>query len=165
MTQPNTTKGGPAADPLDTLATEADNLAAPPLGDGVTDADVAARAEAEAEAEGMRQIEESAIGLVLMLLKLGRRALARQLPEVEETLPDEKLAEPARAFLPLLKKHLGKVMDAASKNPELAVALVGVLPIAMGIMEAMDLADKRAAAAKKKAASAPPAPLPDVPAA
>ncbi|WP_288254049.1 hypothetical protein [uncultured Hydrogenophaga sp.] len=150
-------------DPLEALAGEADQLAAdtaPPLGEGVTDADVAAREETEREEQGLRMIEGVAVNMVFFGLKLGRKAMAKQLPEVNETLPDEKLLPSAQAFLPLIKRHMGKVMEAVAKSPELAVALIGVLPIAMGIMEAMELSDRRAAAAK---ASPAPSPLPNVP--
>ncbi|MCM3565933.1 hypothetical protein [Hydrogenophaga intermedia] len=155
-----TTDNTTPRDPLEGLATEADNLAAaPPLGQGVTDADVAAQQEAEQEAEGLRQLEQAATGIMLMLLKLGRRALARQLPEVEETLPDAKLTEPAKAWVPFLKKNAAGLMKQAAKNPELAVALVGTMPLVMGIMDAIDLAEKREREAK---ATPAPAPLPPI---
>lgn len=51
-------------------------------------------------------------------------------------------------------------MEAAAKSPELAALLVGMMPIALGIVAAIDLHERRAAATPPPA----PAPLPDVPA-
>lgn len=133
--------------PLEGLAAEADTLTQPPpLGEGVTDADVAERAKQEQEAEGLKQVEAMAVGVVFMAMKFGRGALAKKLPEVNETIPDNTLGGSAHAALPLMKKHLSKLMESAAKSPELAALLLGLMPIAMGLVEAVSLHEKRAAA-------------------
>lgn len=152
------------ANPLENLAAEADGLI-PPLGEGDTLADVAEREnqarEHEQAAEGMKQMDAMATGLVFLGLKFGRRAMARQLPEVNETLPDETLAGSAQAALPLVKKHLGGLMETASKSPELAALLIGLVPVALGIVAALELHQRRAEAVPEPAPA--PGPLPDVP--
>ena len=156
------TEKTPAANPLEGLAVEADGLI-PPLGEGNTLADVAEREAQEREeeqaAEGMKQMDAMATGLVFLGLKFGRRLMAKQLPEVNETLPDETLSGSAQAALPLVKKHLGGLMETASKSPELAALLMGLVPVAMGIVAALELSQRRAEALPTPA----PGPLPEVP--
>lgn len=150
-------------DPLESLAQQADNLP-PPLGEGVTEADVSEREEQEREQqqadEGMRQMEGMVAGMVTLGLKFGRRLMAQKLPEVEETLPDSTLATSAQSALPLIRKYAGGLMETAAKSPELAALLVGMMPIALGIVAAIDLHERRAASTPPPA----PTPLPEVPA-
>lgn len=145
-------------DPLENLATQADNLA-PPLGEGVTDADVAERAEQERAAEGLAQVEAMAVGLVFMGLKFSRHAMAKRLPEVNETISDNTLQGSAAAALPLMKKHLNKLMESASKSPELAALLVGLMPIALGLVQAVDLHKQREAEAARAREKTEPLPV------
>lgn len=144
---------------LDALAAQADTLAAQPLpGEGTTELDLSERQEQEREAADMaaaqQMMEGVAVGLVHGGLKFVRgQVAARGLPEIEGEWTDATLQPAAASSLPLIKKHMGKLMDAMAEQPELAVLFMGLLPLALGVVNALQ---KHAANAKKPEAAPEP---------
>lgn len=137
----NPEAGAAPADPLQALATSVERTA-PPLGDGVTDADVDARAQQQADAEqaqAMEAMEAAVVQGVHFGLCLVRKGIAKSLPEIQQTWTNEAMVHPARAALPLIRKHAGSLMETAAKSPELSILLVACLPLALGIVQAMEL--------------------------
>lgn len=132
----NDTKAMDAAHPLDSLAAQAGALDAPPL--------APADAEAEAEAaQSLAALEAGAVKVVLMLLKVGRALIAKRLPEIIDEWPDEVLRPPAEAAVPLLEKHMEGLMKLAASSPETAALVVACIPLLMGLLAAVDKADKK----------------------
>lgn len=130
---------------LDQLAAQAEALTAPPADAGAPGAavDPAAAAQAEQAAAAMQMVEAGMVQVVLAALKLGRAWLAKRLPEIREEWTDEALAAPAAAAVPLLRKHLDKLMQLAGSSPEAAAFAITCLPLAMGVVTAMDKAAER----------------------
>lgn len=90
------------------------------------------------QGQAMQAIEEGAAKVIMAIFKIARKLIARQLPEIMEEWPDSMLKEPAQAAVPLLKKHLEKVMQALGANPELAVFCMSMVPLGMGYIAAME---------------------------
>lgn len=129
--------------PLESLAVQAEALA----GEGATGtgpaADQAAAAEAQQSAQVMQMVEAGMVQVVLAALKLGRAWMAKRLPEIRDEWTDEALSAPAAAAVPLLRKHLERLMQLAGSSPEAAAFAITCLPLAMGIVTAMDKAAER----------------------
>lgn len=143
------------SNPLDDLAAQAEALAGgTDSGAGPAQAiDPAAAAQAEQAAAAMQMVEAGMVQVVLAALKMGRAWLAKRLPEIREEWTDEALAAPAAAAVPLLRKHLEKLMQLAGSSPEAAAFAISCFPLAMGVVTAMDKAaerEKREAAASQK---------------
>lgn len=131
---------GDGAHPLDQLGAEFAGAA--PLGQGVTDADVAERARIEAaQAEAgvlLKAIDAGAARLVLGLLKAVRARIAKSLPEIADEWTDEVLQGPADASLPVLRKYAGWLMSTLGEHEEIAALAFSLLPLATGYMAAVD---------------------------
>lgn len=137
----NPEAGTAPADPLQALASSVERMP-PPLGEGTTDADVAEREQQQADAEqaqAMQAMEAAVVQGVHFGLCLVRKGIAKSLPEIHQTWTNEALVHPARAALPLIRKHAGTLMETAAKSPELSILLVACLPLALGIVQAMEL--------------------------
>lgn len=122
------------ADPLEGLTFDPAAGAAP----GATQPDPEAAAAAHQEAQALAAMEQGVQRLVFFGLKALRAYLARRLPEINQEWPDQVLHPPAEAAVPLLRKHMGKLMEVAGANPELAVLAVSLVPLGMGYMAAME---------------------------
>lgn len=146
------------ADPLAQLGSDAAaDLAssAAPSAPGAPGApiDQAAAAEAEQAAKTQALIEAGAAQIVLGLLKVARKFIAQQLPEIREEWTDEALQAPAQAAVPLLNKYLTKLMAIAGSSPEAAAFALSLLPLGLGIVNAMDKAAQNEKARQDKAAT------------
>lgn len=97
-----------------------------------------AAAAAAAEAQSLAAIEAGVQRLVLFALKAARAYIARTVPEINEEWPDEVLKPPAEAAVPLLRRHLGQIMEIAGAHPEAAALVISVVPLALGYMAALD---------------------------
>ena len=130
-----------AADPLGDLAAEASGKA-PPLGDGVTDLDVAHQAHQAADEEAMaaalKGMQAGVQMLVMGLLRATRARLARSLPEINDEWTDEVLAGPAAAAVPVVNRYAQQLMPLLGQHPELAALMLALLPLPMGYMAAID---------------------------
>lgn len=126
-------------DPLDALAAQASSLeqTAPPP-------DQATQDQEAADAQAMAAIEQGMVKVLMMALKVGRALIARKVPEIKDEWPDELLEQPAIAAVPLLRKHVASLMSVVGSSPELAAFVLSLFPLGMGLMTAMEKADKRA---------------------
>lgn len=138
-------------DPLDQLAAQAAALDA--SADVLTD--TPPTVEDQQSAQAMAMIEAGMQSVVLALLKLGRAFVAKRLPEIRDEWTDEALSAPAAAAVPLLRKHMETLMQIAGSSPEAAALAISCLPLAMGLVTAMEKADQREKA-EKLTQSAPP---------
>lgn len=132
-------------DELASLATQAQaSMTVPPLGEGATELDTAVAERDQASADqAMAQIEAGARQVLLALAKMARAAIAKGLPEIREEWTDEALAGPAAAAVPLLKKHIEKLMTIAGSSPEAAAFVLSVIPLILGVVNALDRAEQR----------------------
>lgn len=153
---------GPAPAPpdgLEALAREAQvTLTPPPLGDGFTDLDVAARAEqAEAaQAEAMlAKLEKGVEKVIFGGLRAWRSKLAVKNEFLLTEWPDELLHAPAEAAVPVIRKRLGLLFAMAGNYPEESVLAMAAMPLILGYFAADE---KRAALNPKTAAPAVPVP-------
>ena len=122
------------ADPLEGLTFDPATGAAP----GATVPDPQAEAAAQQEAQALAAMEQGVQRLVFFALRALRGYLAGRLPEINQEWPDQVLHPPAEAAVPLLRKHMGKLMEVAGANPELAVFAVSLVPLGMGYMAAVE---------------------------
>lgn len=102
------------------------------------DAQAAAAAAAQQEAQALAAMEQGVQRLVFFGLKALRAYIARRLPEIHQEWPDQVLHPPADAAVPLLRKHMGRLIEVAGANPELAVLAVSLVPLGMGYMAAVE---------------------------
>ena len=110
---------------------------APPSPDDL-EAAAAAEATAQSEAQALAAMEQGVQRLVFFGLKALRAYLGRSLPEIHQEWPDSVLNPPADAAVPLLRKHMGRLIEVAGANPELAVLAVSLVPLGMGYMAAVE---------------------------
>lgn len=101
-------------------------------------ASAAAEAAAQQEAQALAAMEQGVQRLVFFGLKALRAYLGRSLPEIHQEWPDQVLHPPADAAVPLLRKHMGRLIEVAGANPELAVLAVSLVPLGMGYMSAVE---------------------------
>lgn len=145
-------------DELASLAAQAQaSMTVPPLGEGTTELDTTA-GQGPTDAQAMAMIEEGAKKVLLALAKLARAAIAKRLPEIREEWTDEDLAGPAAAAVPLLKKHMDKLMTLAGSSPEAAAFALSLIPLVLGVVNAMDRAEQRRKAEASTAAPGAAAP-------
>lgn len=135
--------------PLDKLAAQAQVLENDGADTGPMPGAAPAADPAQA-AQAMQLIEAGMTQVVLAALKLGRAWLAKRLPEIRDEWTDEALSAPAAAAVPLLRQHMERLMQLAGSSPEAAAFAITCLPLAMGVVTAMD----RAAEREKKEAQA-----------
>lgn len=99
--------------------------------------------EQQQAAQAMAMLEAGMVQVVMAALKLGRAWIAKRLPEIREEWTDDALAAPAKAAVPLLRKHMEALMQLAGSSPEAAAFAISCLPLAMGMVTAMDRAGER----------------------
>lgn len=136
---------------LDKLAAQAEGLDV--AGDDTGAPGEVPGADAAQAAQAMQLIEAGMTQVVLAALKLGRAWLAKRLPEIRDEWTDEALSAPAAAAVPLLRNHMERLMQLAGSSPEAAAFAITCLPLAMGVVTAMDKAadrEKKEAAASQK---------------
>lgn len=121
------------ADPFEGLTFDPATGAAPT---GAPDPEAAAAAQNEAAA--LAAMEQGVQRLVFFALKACRAYIARKLPEINQEWPDQVLHPPAEAAVPLLRKHMAKIMEVAGSNPELAMLAISLVPLGMGYMAAVE---------------------------
>ena len=111
-----------------------------------------AQEQEQANAQAMAMMEAGAVAVVSGLLKVARYLIDKKLnlPEIREEWSDEVLQEPAKAAIPLLKKHFSKLMEIAGSSPETAVFAMSLIPLAMGVVSAMDKRQAREDADRKR---------------
>lgn len=103
-------------------------------------------------------LEEGVQKVLLGLLKMARAAIAKRLPEIREEWTDDVLQAPVDAGVPLLRKHMGRLMEKIGSDPELAVFVVACIPLGMGLYTAYERAEARLATARPTEGSPPAAP-------
>lgn len=113
-----------------------------------------AQADQQSEAQAMAIMEAGAVSVVLGLFKVIRFLIDKKLnlPEIRDEWSDDKLEEPAKASIPLLKKHFAKLMEIVGSSPETAVFAMSLLPLCMGLVSAMDKAQERERRERQKGA-------------
>lgn len=134
-------KPTPPANSLEALATEADTL-------GDTSQDQTSQGpspEEMSEAEAMRMVEAGMQAVVFAVFKMGRAVIAKRLPEIRGEWTDEALAAPSQAAIPLLRKHMESLMQIAGSSPEAAAFVIALVPLGLGVVNAMDKAAANAA--------------------
>lgn len=149
----------PEAGGLESLAGEAQQTlqASAPAEPGAV-----ATAQQDAEAQQQAALELGVQKVLLGLLKVARAAIAKRLPEIREEWTDDVLEAPAAAAVPLARKYMGKLMEIAGNNPELAGFVVACVPLGMGLYTAYERAEARRAQEKPTTeGGAPPAAPPD----
>lgn len=95
------------------------------------------------QAQALAAIEAGAAAVVLALFKVARSLIARHLPEIMDEWSDVVIKEPAKAAVPLIKKHMQKIMEVLGSNPELAVFAMSLVPLGMGYVAALERHDKK----------------------
>jgi len=151
-----TTEKAPAADPLEALATQADNLEPPPLGEGVTEADVAAREEQEREAARPGNAQ-----LLAGMFNLARDTVTNlaDVHSIQRTLSNRETEQLGAMWGQVLDGY-GIRLDAymGRHGPLIAATLA---TLAIGVKVRAGYVEEQAARAAKPAPA--PEPLPDVP--
>lgn len=126
----------PPANSLEALGQEADNL-----GDTGFEQNSAGPSEAEInEAQAMRMVEAGMQAVVFAVFKMGRAVIARRLPEIRDEWTDPALEAPSAAAIPLLRKHMESLMQLAGSSPEAAAFVIALVPLGLGVVNAMDKA-------------------------
>lgn len=116
------------AGPLEAMAAEADNLAAPPLGEGVTDADVAERARQE---EGATNAE-----LLANMIRLARDTVITMadVQSLPQTLPDVAADQLGAMWGQVLDGYGIKLDSYMGKHGALIMATVTTLAIGRNVV-------------------------------
>jgi hypothetical protein len=138
----------PQASPLDALAQQAQAFETTPE-HGTEGTTTGQQSEQEAQAEAM--LKAGMVTVLMMVAKVGRAMIARHLPEIKDEWPDAMLHDTATAAVPLLEKHLAKLMEVVGSSPELAAFVMSLFPMGLGLMAAMEKADQNARARAKEA--------------
>ncbi len=150
-----TTEKPPAANPLENLATQADNMA-PPLGEGVTDADVAER-------QAQEQARPSNAQLLAGMFTLARDTVTQlaDVQSIQTTLGPPQIEQLGSLWGQVLDGY-GITLDAyMGKHGALIAATLAT--IAIGVNVRAGYRAEQAARADKNPTPAP-GPLPVVPA-
>lgn len=126
--------------PLDALAQQAQAFESTPD----TGAENTTSNHAEQDAQAAAMLKAGMVTVLMMLAKVGRAMIARHLPEIKEEWPDAMLHDTAEAAVPLLEKHLSKLMEVVGSSPELAAFVMSLFPMGLGLMAAMEKADQNA---------------------
>lgn len=132
-------EGGQGGDehPLMQLAGESAQIGAAP-GEGVTDLDVAERAQQEAESQAVESMMAGVRQLALGAMRAVRTRIARNLPEIMDEWTDEALAAPVAASVPVINKYAAKWMPLLGNYPEETALAMSLLPLAMGYVAATE---------------------------
>ena len=138
------------ADPLDVLAKQAESLSSGTDPTGAPGETGQTAEEAQQAAQAMAVIEAGAIAVVTGLLKIARAFIAKRLPEIRDEWTDDAFQAPAAAAVPLLRRHFARLMEIAGSSPEAAALAMSCLPLAFGLISAIDKANERE---KKEAAN------------
>lgn len=110
-----------------------------PLAQPVSGAQAEAQAAEAAQAAAAEQMLAAGVQRVVVgLLKLVRAAIAKRLPEIHEEWTDPVLEAPAEAAVPLLQKHMARLMELVGSQPELAAFAMACIPLGMGYLAAVD---------------------------
>ena len=130
------TKTTPPANSLEALAMEAENL-------GDTSQDTTSQGPSQEdinEAQAMQMVEAGMQAVVFAVFKMGRAVIARRLPEIRDEWTDPALEAPSAAAIPLLRKHMESLMQLAGSSPEAAAFVIALVPLGLGVVNAMDKA-------------------------
>jgi hypothetical protein len=113
-----------------------------PTSGEAAEADEAAQqkaADEAAKAEALEKVAASTCRKVLIGLgKFGREKLAKTLPTIREEWPDSIFEGPADAAMPLISAHLQRLMLAAGSNEKLLMFGFSLVPMALGVMAAIE---------------------------
>lgn len=140
----------PPVDELDNIAAQAGAAMTESAGEGGPHLVDTAALEQEQAAAQMAKLEAGMQSFMLAFFKVGRAIIAKHLPEIRDEWPDAMLQEPAAAAVPLIKKHMGFLMEVIGRSPELAAMVMACFPLGMGLIAAMDKASDREKKAKEK---------------
>ncbi|WP_462389409.1 hypothetical protein [Acidovorax sp. Q11] len=110
----------------------------PALGAGQAAQDAAADEAAAQEAQMLQAVSLGVAKIVFAGLRAVRSAIAKSMPEIMEEWPDEVLRGPADAAAPVLQRYMTRLSELAGRNPELAMLVVSLVPLAMGYVTALD---------------------------
>lgn len=97
----------------------------------------AAQEQAQADA-AMNAVRQNMAGFIFTALKVARKLVARKLPEILEEWTDPVLQAPAVAAVPLVERHLDRLMQLVGQSPELAAFALACIPLGVGYMNAAD---------------------------
>lgn len=137
--------------PLEALATEADTLAAPPLGEGVTDADVAERARQEEEVSNAE--------LLANMIRMARDTVIEMadVQSLPHTLPDNSADQLGAMWGRVLDGYGIKLDSYMGKHGPLIMATITTLAIGRKVVQGYQ--QEKAARAPKPATEAGPLPV------
>lgn len=145
------TKPTPPVNSLEALATEAESL-----GDTGQQGTSQGPTEEEInEAQAMKMVEAGMTAVVFAVFKVGRGMIAKRLPEIREEWTDAALEAPSQAAIPLLRKHMEALMQLAGSSPEAAAFVIALVPLGLGVVNAME----RAAANEARTVEVPAEPV------
>lgn len=100
--------------------------------------DAAADEAAKQEAQMLQAVSLGVSKIVFAALRALRSTIARRMPEIIEEWPDEMLRAPADAAAPVLQRYMARLSELAGRNPELAMLIVSLVPMAMGFVSASE---------------------------
>lgn len=136
-------------DHLETLAFSP--VDAPGIGAGQAQQDAAADEAAAQEAQMLQAVSLGVAKIVFAGLRAVRAAIAKSMPEIMEEWPDEVLRGPADAAAPVLQRYMTRLSELAGRNPEVAMLVVSLVPLAMGYVTALDKHSRTVENVKEKA--------------
>ncbi|CAN7401571.1 hypothetical protein LJR129_002481 [Acidovorax sp. LjRoot129] len=93
---------------------------------------------AQQEAQMLQAVSLGVSKIVFAGLRALRSAISKSMPEILEEWPDEVLRGPADAAAPVLQKYMERITALAGRNPELAMLVVALVPLAMGYVSAVE---------------------------
>lgn len=145
-------------DPLESLAQQADNLP-PPLGEGVTEADVSER-----QAQELAPVEQGNAELLAGMFQLARDTVTQlaDVHSIQRTLPNEATVMLGNMWGNVLDGYGIKLSAYMGKHGALIMATVATLALGKNVLKGY----REEMAAKKPTGEPAPAPepLPEVPA-
>ncbi len=122
--------------------TEQDDLAARSFtaigGTAAAGPDPEAEAQAQQEAQTMAALEAGFRVVIFGALKVLRKVIEKNLPEIREEWNDAVLQGPVDPLVALAQKYLPKLMEGFGKYPELGLLAFSMLPLVMGYLNAVE---------------------------
>lgn len=124
-----------AIDPLEQVTfTPVDAPSGPAQAQQQAEADEAAQQEAAM----LQQVSLGISRIVFAGLRAVRSAIAKSMPEIMEEWPDDVLRGPADAAAPVLQRYMTRITELAGRNPEVAMLVISLVPLAMGYVTALE---------------------------
>lgn len=93
---------------------------------------------AQQEAQMLQAVSLGVSKIVFAGLRAVRSAIAKSMPEIIEEWPDDVLRGPADAAAPVLQRYMTRITELAGRNPEVAMLVISLVPLAMGYVTALE---------------------------